>query len=153
MGFHRTSDKAGVDESRACFYVSGSAVTAIVSGTEMKIAGTTTAGGCLQGFTHSNNRLTYSMSKTRWFHVNAFISMTSGTNNVTFSFYMAKNGAIISPSKIRRKLGTGADVGSITLQANIELATDDYLEVWVDADVNNNLTVSEMTTIVTDIGS
>ena len=153
MSVHRTSDRRGANEDRGCYYVSGSAVTAIVSGTEIKIAGTTTAGGCIHGFDHSNNRLTYIGEDTRWFHFNAYMSMTSGTNNVTFSFYVAQNGSIIPMSKMRRKIGTGSDVGALTLQANIQLATDDYIEVWVDADGNNNLTVSEMTAIITDIGS
>ncbi len=139
---------------RGGYYVSSSAATTITAGTPIKVAGTTTADASfLNDFTHTNNKLVYTGTQTMYFHMEAYISMISSVNNVVIKMYIAKNGTAISASEIQRKIGTGADVGAANVQANFQLSTNDYVEVFVDSDVNTNFTANKMTVHISDNGN
>jgi hypothetical protein len=137
--------------ARGCYYITGTAVTSIVGGTPMKIAGTTTM-GCENYFTHSDNKLLYSGKSSIFIHAEATISITSTVNNVTFYPYIAVNGAVIVGTKSARKVATGGDVGNLVTIANQVINPGDYIEIWVDSDINTDMTAQFMTVTVVAIG-
>lgn len=134
-------------------YISASAATTIVTpGTYVKVAGTTTEiGGASAGMTMpANNRLDYDAAAaglpTRHFHITASMSMICASNNQNVGFALAKNGVVLPNSVIRRKIGTGADVGSMPLTWDLELSSTDYVEVWVTNETSTaTVTMEQMT--------
>ena len=97
----------------------------------------------LEGFTHATpTRLTYTGIATRAFKVSmsGTCTHTSGNTIITLSF--AENDVNIANSSISRKVGTGGDVGAISLEWIVSLDTGDYIEVFADADSAGTTTIS-----------
>lgn len=134
------------------YSMQGNATATVISvtGTAVKVLGTTVESVLNQKFTHSNNRLTYVASKTGYWKFDAPISFTSG-NNKRIGFYVAKNGVIITESEIYRTTSGTSAAGSLSIQTLVQLETDDFLEVWVEnATDTTNVTVLSMTAIATE---
>lgn len=79
----------------------------------------------------NNGRLRYTGSTTRHFHVACTISIASAAANDVFVFGVAKNGAVISASKVLMKVQGSGDTVSTALHVMTDLATNDYLELYV----------------------
>jgi hypothetical protein len=60
----------------------------------------------------------------------ASLSVTAQSANKNFSFYIYKNGVKLPESEQAMRLSTGVDKASITLSCTIQLATNDYIEIW-----------------------
>lgn len=130
-------------------YVTTPVATAIGTvNTPVKVAGTTTGINLFRTTSLGNNNITYTGAKTRYFTYNASISFTASGNNQIASFYIYKNGVKLPESKQSRKIGTGADVGSISISGVTQLNSNDYLEVWVENDALNNVTAQSMNFII-----
>jgi hypothetical protein len=108
------------------------ATTFTVAGAPKKAAGTTTAVDLFRVTHPVSNRLTYTGSKTRSFHVLASMSITQNNNNKYFSFYIAKNGVVIPESRQDIKIINSTDQVSLTISCRATLAPNDYIEVWVE---------------------
>ncbi|MNE13722.1 hypothetical protein D3C80_1065670 [compost metagenome] len=80
----------------------------------------------------TNNRLTYTGSKTRSFMISSSLSITQPSSNRYFSFYIAKNGVIIPESRQDVKVINSTDQVSLAISAWATLAPNDYVEVWVE---------------------
>ena len=128
----------------SCYVTASAATTIAVAGTYYKAAGTTTQID-VNRFTHANNRLTYTGTPTVRARAIAMLSvLTAGTNDV-LGFKIAKNGTPIAASEIRRFVGTGTDVGAVALAVDVDLATNDYLEIWVtNEDATATVTLDKM---------
>lgn len=118
----------------------------------VKVAGTTTSQSITQKFSHSNNRATYTGAIEKPFRVTAIFSFTAGNNNVV-SGYIAKNGTIISNSEASSTANiTGGLIGraeNVAVQTVVQLAQNDYLEVWVaNNSANTDITVSDLSVII-----
>ena len=114
------------------------AVTETVTDTPIKAAGATNASNCF-GFSHSDNRLTYDGAVARTFLINvSFAISASGATNSTM--HLAKNGEPVV-SGIQRKIGTGGDIGAAAVGVLIKMSKDDYVELWVETDDGDDLTV------------
>lgn len=111
--------------------------TVTVAGTYYKAAGTTTAGELDDLTMPQDNRLTYIGVPERHFHILATISMTCDGINKIIGFKIAKNGTPIDGSVSRRRVGTGTDIGALAVQADVALATNDYVEIWVTNETTN----------------
>jgi hypothetical protein len=114
-----------------------------------KIAGTTTAGSYISGFSLSNNRATLTSAVLGMFRVSASLTLFDG-NNQTLAVRIAKNGTTISTSEIR--LDTGGHTGTLNVfcQTVTELLPTEYIEVFI-ANVNNpttSVTVTDLNVIV-----
>lgn len=135
----------------AHYYMQANATaTAIaVSGTFVKVAGTTTAGTYIGHFTHSDNRATASGASTAQYLVQALLSLTSG-NNQDLRVRVAKNGTTIAASTASiRTSGTG-EAANITVMDIVELAPNDYIEIWLTNDTSTaSVTVVDLNVIVT----
>ena len=121
------------DVATGNLYITSSTNTIITAAnTPVKIAGTTSGLNLFRVTSTTDNRLTYTGTKTRFFTYTGSISVTASDNGKRFVFYIAKNGTILSESQQSRKIANGSDRGSISISGVIELETDDYLEVWVE---------------------
>ncbi len=117
-------------------YVTGSIATVIaVVSTPVKMLGTTalSTNFTAQNFSMpANNRLRYDGAPNKVVHVEATITISAATNNKTFQFYVAKNGTVLTESCVQRKIGTSSDIGSVNVQAAMNMSTGDFAEVWVE---------------------
>jgi hypothetical protein len=120
-------------------YVSSPAGTTVTSGGTYYLVAGTFAAGTLDQFTHNGSgRLTYTGTTTRLFSVDVSISMTS-TNNIITHWRVAKNGTTIANSEQKRKVSTGSDVGNSSVHAEVELAANDYVEVFCTSDIGQDV--------------
>lgn len=128
-----------VAPSHGGMYISSSVATVIgAAGTFVKALGTTTlTGGPSRFDMPANNRLRYTGVAARHLQVNATVSMTAGSNNQEIGFKIfhwddsAASGSLIDPSEVRRKVGTGTDIGSLSVLAGLTVEQNDYVELWV----------------------
>ena len=120
------------------FMTNNTTVTTITTvDTAVKVLGATTANAINQKFTHTDNRLTYVGALIRDFQVTATISLTSGNNKV-IGVYVAKNGVIITSSEMYSTTSGSGRAESVTCQTILELAENDYVEIWVENSSNND---------------
>jgi hypothetical protein len=107
-------------------------VTTTFSGANqpVKVEATTTAVGLFRVTSPVSNQLRYEGTKTRRFTVTASLSATATSANKYYSFYIYKNGVKMPESEQAMRLSTGVDKGSLTLSCTVELANNDYIEVW-----------------------
>ena len=141
------------NSSHGMMYISSAVETVVAAqDTPVKALGTTTSGE-LTDFTHSNNRLVYQASKTTHFFVGVSLSVLAAGNNIASTVMIAKNGTVDARSSINRFISTGADEGAVACSALVELAEDDYVELWVENRTNTtNLTISKMVFSVLEVG-
>jgi|APSaa5957512535_1039671.scaffolds.fasta_scaffold97601_2 hypothetical protein len=133
------------------YYISSASATTIAAvDTPVKVAGTTTAFGSLNGFTMpTDNRMLNAGTGTRICQVQAAISFTSANNNKVYGFMIAKNGTVEANSEVQHKVGTAADVQGLTIAWQVSLDATDYLEVWVQNRTDgDNPTITLMTVSV-----
>ena len=79
-----------------------------------------------------NNRLTYTGGTTREFNINVSMSVrvTNAAGNY-YAFAIARNGTLITESNSIVYIDNNNQIQSISMNANIRLATNDYVEVYV----------------------
>jgi hypothetical protein len=90
----------------------------------------TSVTGTSYEFTDSNGRLTYTGSITKMFHTALTISFSPATTNEEFVVGLAKNGTV-QPGKILQKVANTSDIQAFSFHVMVELATNDYIEVYV----------------------
>lgn len=122
---------------------SASATTISVAGTYYKAAGTSTAGR-LYLFTHTDNRLTYTGALDTEVIIHGHLSMTTAGTADILGIKLAKNGTVIDNTVVRRKVGTGTDIGAAGITGITTLSTGDYIEIWVtNEDATASVTLDE----------
>jgi len=91
-----------------------------------------------------DNRLTYKGDTPRHFHIAVSVSFTCTGASQVVGFKIAKGGVVDDHSICRRNVTTGVDIGSTALHADILLAKDEYIELWVTNETSTNqVTVDE----------
>lgn len=127
-------------------YVSTAIETSVVTvNTPIKMAGTFTAEHLANFDMPVNGRMRYIGSVTKV--VNCMISMTiiNASNNINFSFYIAKNGSVLSQTKQQRKLAGGSDIGAVSIVGAVEVSTNDYIEIFCENNTDStNVTAVNM---------
>ena len=119
------------DVSTGNLYLTSNSSTSFSAvNTPTKVLCTTTGTGLFRVSSPASNRLRYDGIKTRRFSVMASLSVTAQSANKNFSFYIYKNGVKLPESEQAMRLSTGVDKASITLSCTIQLATNDYIEIW-----------------------
>ena len=117
-------------------YISATAATTIsVKETAYKAAGTTTLSTtpAAVNFTMpANNRLTYTGATTAAAFISAVLTCTTAGTNDLLGFHIAKGGTVVASTHIDRFVGTGTDQGAVAVQLLCSLATNEYVEVWVE---------------------
>lgn len=138
-----TVSGAGIGGFHGSFHVSTS-ITNTANGTPAKLAGAgATTAGLLDSFTHTSpNRLTYTGTATKVFHVTLSASMEHSANNTTIDTAFAKNGTVDTNTNILRLVSANS-VGAISVERLISLATNDFIEIFSDADNVGTTTMSK----------
>lgn len=110
--------------------------------TWVKADGTTTS-GTNSKFTHTTNRLTYNGAFTNSFLVTVNATVRSGGSNQSISIGVAKNGTIIDESEGIIRTGTSnVEMGGST-QAVLEMASTDYVELYVRNTSSTDIRVTD----------
>jgi len=135
------------------FMNSNVTVTDIISsGVAVKVAGTTTSNSLTQKFTNTSNRATYTGGFSRIFNITAIASITSSSSNDQIGLYVAKNGTIISSSEVYLTTNASNRAENITIQTIVELATGDYIEIFVENSTDtSDLTVTDLNVLIKSI--
>lgn len=144
----------GIDNSRyfANYYMTNNATpTPVIVNVPTKALGTTTANPINEKFSHSNNRATYTGAVTRVFEVEAWAALASNNNNV-LRLYIAKNGTAITTSFGEATANAGGRAEGIVTASVVEMATNDYVEIFVSNETgNNNITDINLNVIVSEL--
>jgi hypothetical protein len=108
----------------------------------VKASGTTTS-GTNSKFTHTTNRLTYNGAFTNSFLVTLNATVRSAGTNQSISIGVAKNGTIITESEgIVRTATSNVEHGGST-QAVLEMAANDYVELFVRNTSSTDIRVTD----------
>ncbi len=79
----------------------------------------------------TNGRLQYDGAETRTFHIACSVSLLSASNNKVYELGVGVDGTVNVPSIVRRKIATGADVGSTAVHGLVALAPSSYLGLMI----------------------
>ena len=126
--------------------MSTSASQVVTAGTPVKAAGTTGAVVTSQGLTTTMNtgKITYD-GPTGLFVVFAQVSITGLNENFSNPItYLALNGSIIAATRMQKATNRAKELGSNSFQWLLELKKDDFLEVFIDVDASDTMTVERM---------
>jgi hypothetical protein len=120
--------------------------TIATPGDYVKAAGTTVLGLGAAGFDMpQDGRLRFIGVSPRHLHVAVTVSMTSSGPNNVIGLKIAKNGVLLDDSVALRFLGTGSDIGSTALHADISGVENDYLELFVTNETDtDSVTIEEL---------
>lgn len=129
-------------------FSSASVTTIDTIDTWVKLNTNTTLGFSRNGLAHTNNRITRSGATTRVFRLEGILSASSGNNNVIHVAFF-KNGNLWPCSEQDSAVGGTGKSTAIPFHCLIELATNDYVEVYVkNASSANNITLDNVNVIV-----
>lgn len=153
-----TAASISLSRSVAQGYIIGSALTTTPLGTGSANAlivnfGTAFLAGPAERFNVANSgRITYTGTDTRFFNILAstYSGQATAADKV-YTFYFAVNGVIVanSASRINTK-GTTNETCSVNCV--VELATNDYIELWVSGETDTTaLTVDTASITVTAV--
>lgn len=107
------------------------------------VSGTYLNGDGEEVATSSSGVMTYTGTPDRHFHIVSNFDMTAASNNQTVSFCWFKNGNIALPVAINQRVGTGADVRTMSVHADAMMVTGDTLELRVTNRTSTaNVTIS-----------
>ncbi|MGM8362423.1 hypothetical protein ACSV4D_10955 [Flavobacterium sp. ARAG 55.4] len=99
-----------------------------------KLVGTTTSNNLFRFTRDGNNRITYRGNKTRYFQVTASVSYQGSAADMTLILYFAKNGTVITDTKVYGRPSTGffssAGILALPIVGTVQLKKDDYIEIW-----------------------
>jgi hypothetical protein len=127
----------------------GTATTISISGTPLKILGTTTSGPYIEKFTLTNNRATYAGALQGFYKVSALSTLSGGANDLA-SLYVAANGSIVASSKNSSTLNSGTGrAENVSCQAIVSLNPGNYIEMFIANDTDTtSITVVDLNVII-----
>lgn len=127
------------------FSTNVAAATTLTQNVYSKMAGTTTAGGLLNFDMPVDGRLRYTGVPDRHMHIAVTTSFTCANNNKVIGLKIAKNGVVLDSTIARRKVSTGADIGSTALHGDVMMSTNDYLELFLTNETDStNATIENI---------
>jgi len=105
------------------------------TGSRTKVAGTTASNSLFRFERVGNNRIVYRGAKRRFFQVNASVSYQA-SGDPTIILYIAKNGSVITQTKVYGRGATGffvnAGILALPIIGTVELSNGDYIEIWAE---------------------
>lgn len=133
-----------------CYDFSNQLTTVLTQNIWTKLNVITTA-DFIQNLTHSNNRFTNETPFTKLFCCTAIANVYDGNNNeVDLAFF--KNGILVNSSIQSEETHSNNRASSIPIQDYIQLAPNDYLEVWVkNKTASNNIVTTNFNFIIKQI--
>jgi hypothetical protein len=147
------------------FYFSTPAATVLAAATPLKAAGTTTELTSYE-FTHTDNRLTYNGVIARDFFVHAELSITKEiATESLLTLHIAKNGVPVTGLNKQFSVGpvildsggtpheiAGTQRPPVSVSGALSLSGGDYVEVWVETDTGDDITVQDGTVYTKVLG-
>lgn len=137
-GIPKESDDAATGDINLSAAVGTGATTTFANlgaSSRRKISGTTTSNNLFRFTRDGDNKIIYQGNKTRYFQVNASVSYQGG-NDLTVILYIAKNGSVITETKVYGKGTTGFLVTSgilaLPIVGTVQLNKNDYIEIWAE---------------------
>ncbi len=125
------------DVAAGNLYISTSVPTNFTAvNTPTKLSGTTTPVNLFRVSSPSSNRLTYTGSKAKRFTIVCSLTSSQTSSNKEYSYYIYKNGIQLPESRQKIKLINASDQVSTTISCTALLASNDYIEVWVEANTS-----------------
>lgn len=131
IGLATLDDIPDTNHSYGEMYISSPANTTSVSSSSYKKASGTTADGALNDFTHSPNRLTYTGATTKRFRVSVDGKIVGGVA-ATITVGVYKNGDTLVRAEDTTTIVLVSE-GSYGINCLVELATNEYIELFVKA--------------------
>ena len=131
---------------------SNSTATSLPSAnTYYKIAGTTTTVNAKK-FSSSSNRITYTGKTGIVGKVLVVLGAKAPSNNTDFSIVIAKNGVVIAVPLASIAASTNNQSFQLTFVTELDLNTNDYIEVFIRSNNSNTntVTIEEMQFRITD---
>lgn len=128
----------------------GSGVTTSFASTgttgRTKLNGTTTSNNLFRFTKDGDNRVTYRGNKTRYFQVAGSVSYQASGTDITLILYIAKNGTVLTDTKVYGRPGTGflatAGILALPIVGTVQMKTGDYIEIWGERfDGSGNISV------------
>ncbi|ULC58058.1 hypothetical protein MBM09_09005 [Flaviramulus sp. BrNp1-15] len=112
-------------------------VQTVTNNTALNLSGntgsnTTTAVNLFRISSPQNNRITYLGKKTKTFQINAALSIrgNSGTGDY-YGFFIRKNGTTtLTETNTLMRVNNTSDISSNSISGTVELAPNDYIEIW-----------------------
>lgn len=102
------------------------------------------AAGVVDGITYATDELT--VPTTGVYHLAGWANTQSSVNNVLVGVKYAVNGTVL-PSAVaptlRRKIGTGTDIGAVSGIGLVQLTAGDVVSLYVACDSNANITIPD----------
>lgn len=129
------------------FNNNATATTIAAINTFVKVAGTTTANAINQKFSHTANRLTYTGGLNRSFRVSVVASLSANNGNI-LTAAIAKNGTVLAESEMTATISANGRFENMKCQVLVELAPNDFVEVWVSNSAVINVTCSDLNLII-----
>ncbi|CAB4147084.1 hypothetical protein UFOVP514_11 [uncultured Caudovirales phage] len=109
-----------------------------------KALGTTTADSNNSKFSHSSNRLTYTGAFNTSFLVTVNTAVRASASNQNISIGIAKNGTILPNSEMTIRTSTSNQEHPGSTQYQIDLITNDYVELFVKNSQQTDVRVSDL---------
>lgn len=146
QGIPREDDTSAVGDVNSDFGVGSGAITTLSNNTTpVKLAGATTSTNLFR-FSRGgeDNRLQYLGNKKKFVKISGASSFQASSSSTVYIFYIYKNGVVVNQSKVYVSSNSSTDVLAVPFQTIIEMAPNDYVEVWVQrySGSGNILTVS-----------
>lgn len=146
QGIPREDDTSAVGDVSSDFGVGSGATTTLSNNTTpVKLAGATTSTNLFRFSRGSeDNRLQYLGNKKKFVKISGASSFQASSSSTVYIFYIYKNGAVVNQSKVYVSSNSSTDVLAVPFQTIVEMAPNDYVEVWVQrySGSGNILTVS-----------
>lgn len=124
-----------------------SATTISAMSTYYKVAGTSSlSAGSYQFSTDGqSNRLKYTGTSMKMFHIACTLSVQSSSTNQTIKAVVYKNGVPLTTGIVQTKLGSSGDITSTAIHVMTDLSQNDILELYItNISSTASLTVTEM---------
>lgn len=125
------------------FIADNATLTQLTQNVAAKVVGAFTAGPACMNCTYNSNRITYTGARATRVLALASVDLTAG-NNTTLLLELRKNGQAVTG--VRTKVRHGSTVASASLIGYIELAQNDFVELWVtNVTDNSDATITDAT--------
>ena len=121
-------------------YFSTPALTTLAAGVPSKALGTTTAMALGDFLSTGDNRLVNDSGVTRAYDV-LFVGSMSATAGCLAEAHLYKIGTLIPGATIARTIANGGDQGAFSVSAQVSLDDGQYVELWVESDGVQDITI------------
>lgn len=125
----------------------GATTNLAANGTRVKVAGTTTSNNLFRFAKVGDNRIVYKGNKTRYFQVTASVSYQGTASDMTLVLYLAKNGTVLTDTKVYGRPASGfftssSGILALPIVGAIQMKKEDYIEIYAERfDGSGNISV------------